>query len=78
MSPQKPLDEYTEQELREAYRNCVRHVEYSANNYREELFRRSQDRAAAAMNRWTRVIGAATLVNVLIVLWQILRSINHS
>jgi hypothetical protein len=78
MTPQKPLDEYTDEELREAYRACVRHVEYSANNYREELFRRSQDRAAIAMNRWTRIIGAATLVNVLIVLWQILRSISHS
>jgi len=49
MNRQKPLNEYTDQEIRDAYRGCVEHVEYSANNYREELFRRSQDKAAVAM-----------------------------
>jgi hypothetical protein len=70
MNPQKPLVDYTDSELREGYRNCVEHVQYSANNYREEIMRRSQ-------SRWTTIIAVATVVNVLVALTQLIRGIWH-
>ena len=68
MDQPKTLSELTNAELRAAYKASVPHVVWSPNNYREEIARRSQD-------RWTAVIGIATVVNVLV---QIFTALHHS
>ena len=74
MNEQIPLDEYTDEQLRHAYRCCARGVTYSANNFRDELFRRSQEKTAKALNIWTFVMAFATLVNIIVAIWQVLRN----
>jgi hypothetical protein len=58
----KALIDYSDDELRDAYRTSVTRVEYSSTNYWEELLGRQQ-RRARALNRWTFVMAIATLVN---------------
>ncbi len=78
MNEQKPLDEHTQTSSCDTHTAVASKVKtFSANNFREEIFRRSQDRAAKAMNRFTLVIAAATLINVLVAIWQTVRLGAH-
>ncbi|HEX8128815.1 MAG TPA: hypothetical protein VF527_06920 [Pyrinomonadaceae bacterium] len=61
----KALIDFSDKELEDSLRQSIEHVQYSPANYREEMFRRSQDRNTAALNRWTLVIALATVVNAL-------------
>jgi hypothetical protein len=81
------LPDLSDEDLLEAYRQNVRRgsgVEYSANDLREELFRRIQERNANIMTRWTRTIAIATIVNVFAALvnsgatlYQIFRTMGY-
>jgi hypothetical protein len=74
MADKKPLVDFEDAELYTAYRQSLRNVEYIANNYYEEIVRRSEDRHTRAMRRWTAVMAGATLVNTLAILVQLLRT----
>lgn len=76
MEKSKALTDYTDKELRQALRDSVSNVQYSPNDYREEMFRRSQDNNTKALNTWTFVIALATLFNTLIVLVQLLKNLG--
>ena len=62
-SGQKALIDFTDAELQIALRNSIEYVQYSPANYREEIFRRSQNSNTKALNRWTLVITLATVAN---------------
>jgi Group II intron, maturase-specific domain len=65
MEKQKALVDFTDKELCDALRSSVENVVYSPANYREEMFRGSQDRNTKALNRWSAVIALATLINAI-------------
>jgi hypothetical protein len=62
MAEKAPID-YSEPELREAYRRRAETVQHSAKDYWEELLRRRQERTARISNRVALVIAIATAVN---------------
>jgi hypothetical protein len=59
---EKPLTDYSDDALLNAYRGSVTHVEYVAKDYWEELLRRQQQRLATALNRWTKGLLAVPIV----------------
>lgn len=80
MNTQKPLIDFTQNELHDAIRASAEHVEYSYTNYRDELFRRSQDEHTKALNKWTKIMAIATvfvtiatIVNVIVVIATIVK-----
>lgn len=73
---QKALVDFTDKELETALRNSVEHVQYFAANYREEMFRRSQESHTKAMNRWTAITALATLVNTIAAILLVLKTIG--
>ena len=73
MNKKKSLIDFTDDELLQAYRNNIEHVDWSPANYREEMFRRSQERSVRAYNRWTSVIALATLINTIAIIIQLLK-----
>jgi hypothetical protein len=65
---QKALVDFTDKDLRNALQNCAKNVAYSYNDYRDEMFRRSQIRIANALNVLTFVVTVATVINVIVLM----------
>jgi hypothetical protein len=65
MEEKRPLIDFSDREVKGELRRLSPRIEWSYAAYREELFRRSQDRNTRALNRWTAVIVVATAANVI-------------
>jgi hypothetical protein len=63
MTPNKPLTECTDAELKEILREASRNVVLGVSTIYDEMNNREQVRYAAAMNRWTYWITIATIIN---------------
>jgi hypothetical protein len=74
---QKGLVDYSDRELREAYRASVTRTEYYAQDYWDELARRHQGRLATALTRWTPVMAIATAVNAGATLLLVLKALGY-
>ena len=70
----KSLIDLTDEELLEAYRSSMKTAQWSPANYRKEMFWRSQERNTTAYNRWTAIIALATLINMVAIIVQLLKS----
>lgn len=73
---EKALIDYSKRELRDAYRASVERVEYSSQDYWEELLRRQQGRLASALNWLTLVIAIAAAVNAGVAVVWLLRALG--
>jgi hypothetical protein len=60
----RALPDLTDEELKDELRKKVLSIQWSYSDCCEELFRRSQDRAASIVACWTKWISIATVVNV--------------
>jgi len=72
----KSLIDFTDDELLDAYRNSIKDKQWSPANYRKEMFWRSQERNTTAYNRWTAIIALATLINMIAIIVQLLKSLG--
>ncbi len=73
---QKPLVDFTDEELYDALRHEAKNVHYFAKDYQDEISRRSQDKNTKALNIWTYVIAIATLINAIATLYLVLKTIG--
>jgi hypothetical protein len=73
------LPDLSDEELMEAYRQRMGKptIEKTSQDFWLEFSRRKQEENARVMARWTKWVGIATIVNVLAVLYQILRSAGY-
>ncbi len=62
---QKPLAEFSDEELNITLEHKVQNVQYCAQNYLDEIARRSQDKHTRTLNKLTFVIAVATLLNTI-------------
>lgn len=60
----KTLPNLTDEEIKAMLREKIQRSNFTYNDLREELFRRSQDRNADIIAQWTKWISIATIVNV--------------
>ncbi|MBK9925755.1 MAG: hypothetical protein IPP66_10725 [Anaerolineales bacterium] len=71
MDIKKSLVDLTKDEIHDRMRAEAKNVAYSYNDYRDELFHRSQDEHTRALNKWTKIMSIATVVVALVTICNV-------